>query len=342
MTEASAAAARPRLPVSHRIVWLGLVALALVILGVFGTGYWVLVRYEPKAAAHIPASTLLAARGDVEQVVLYEPLRRHVFPVLDGRAEGLDRLERFKALSKVNIGMDLREIVVAVLPDTQVVVIIGGLFPQSGLVAALAKLTSSGAERASCTQHGARLTCGHAYAEQATDGCLVFASSEQALDAALKGSAWATEQGMPRAPIALVAREAALEVFGPRASLPIATALPGGISKMTAQADLSDPLQVELAIEGLDSSGEALVPRMLAGLQAWTAANPGPDLAGERALLARATVATSAGRSVVRSTWLRQDLDKALRALGDVVADLLARADSSVTSRAPQNRPNAE
>src|SRR5690606_18391005 len=64
-----------RRAVSHRLVWVGLVALAVIVLATFVIGYWVFVRYERRVLRHVPADTLVALRLDVEQVVLYEPIR---------------------------------------------------------------------------------------------------------------------------------------------------------------------------------------------------------------------------------------------------------------------------
>lgn len=323
-----------RKPVSHRIVWVGLVALALVILGVFGGGYWLLVRYEPKAARHIPATALAAVRVDVEQVVLYEPLRKHVFPVLDGAEPG-GRLKRFKELSGVNLGMDLREIVVAALPGGETVLAIGGLLPPKGLVQALAPLVAPDAGRPGCTPEGGVLRCPSAFIRQADDGTLLLSTSIAALDAAETNSDWAQQHALPLAPLAAAVRVSGTPLAGSAGS--VSQFLPFGLVKLgwlsevervTVAADLGDPLHVELALDGLGAARTQDVRAAIAALQAWSALNPGSDVAGERELLARLEVTEAAGRPVLRTTWSRQDLDRGVRALADIVRGLLAPFDS--------------
>lgn len=312
--------AATRRPVSHRKVWIGLAVLALVILAVFGGGYWLLVRYEPKAARHIPSNAVLAARVDIEQVVLYEPIRKHLFPVLDG-GDGGGRLKRFKALSGVNLGMDLREIVVAVLPDSDVTIAIGGLFPAAGLVSALYQVTQDSSS-GKCTLEGLALRCGGVWFQQADDGTLVVATSERALEASVRGDDWAQHNGLPTAPLAMVVKNVA--------GAPLVGALPavllggvgwlGEVRRFTVSTDLGDPLQVELALDGLAPSRLGEVKAAVGVLQAWAALRPGADVAGEREVLSRLKVEEAAGRPVLRSQWSRSDVERAVRAAADFVA----------------------
>lgn len=313
-----------RKPVSHRAVWVGLLVLALAILGVFGGGYWLLVRYEPKAALHIPSYALGAVRVDVEQVVLYEPLRKHIFPVLDGGERG-DRLARFKALSGVNLGMDLREIVVAVLPGGELSVAIGGLFPITGLVQALDQLSQADGSPQKCSLEGLSLRCAGVVLRQADDGTLIIATSAQTLDAALPQGDWARRNRLPTAPLAVVMNNAdnpMLAGAGGRGLLG-QVAWVTDVERFTALADLGDPLNVELALDGIGPDRVGEVRAAVATLQAWAAFNPGADVAGEREVLARLSVDVAAGRPVVRSTWSRADVDRAVRALADFVAAAL-------------------
>lgn len=333
-----------RKPVSHRLVWVGLVVLALVILAVFGGGYWLMVRYEAKAARHIPQAALGAVRVDVEQVVLYEPVRKHIFPVLDGPEPG-GRLERFKQLSGVNLGMDLREVVIAALPDGETVIAIGGLFPPKGLVQALAPLVAPTAGRPGCSPEAGVLRCPSAFIRQADDGTLLLATSMAALDAAEPVSDWAQQNALPAAPLAglmrvkstplggtatgALARVGWLAKLGGLAKLGWLARFEwlGDVERLTVATDLGDPLNLEVGLDGLGAERVGEVKAAVVALQAWSALNPGSDIAGERELLARLEVAEAAGRPVVRTTWSRQDLDRGVRALADVVHALVAPFD---------------
>ncbi len=188
-----------RQPLSHRWVWVGLIALAVLVLGVFVLGYWFLVRYEDKVARHVPEGTIAALRLDVEQVVLYQPIRKHVFPVIDGAKAGSDRLAKLKTATGVNLGMDLREIMVAVLPQGQFVAALGGLFPDTGLLPKVLPILPPGH---GCVVTGTRLVCrltsGTLWFEQAKDGVVLASNSEQALSQALLESGKAARSGYSR------------------------------------------------------------------------------------------------------------------------------------------------
>jgi hypothetical protein len=317
--------AQERRPVSHRLVWTGLVALALVILAVFGVGYWVLVKYEPRAARHIPKQAVAAVRVDVEQVVLYEPIRRHVFPVLDGANQGASRLKRFKELSGVNLGMDLREIVAAWLPDGNTVVLIGGLFPQQGLPEALFQTLSTTIPANPCTFAVERMTCPGWSLTQASDGIVVIATNDDALTAATSTSDWSTSVGLPATPIA-----ASLNAGGQYSGLTgwALTSVVGPwlneLERLTVSTDLGDPLKVSVVLEGVGVNRTEELRNAVALGQRLAGLRPGPDMAGERGVLARLEVVEANGRPVLESSWPRADVDKAVRALADVVSRVMA------------------
>lgn len=316
-------AQRPRAGVPHRYVWYGLVALALVILAVFGVGYWVLVRYEPIAVRHIPGSALAAVRVDVEQVVLYEPVRKHLFPVLDGGPGGAQRLQRFKEASGVNLGMDLREVVAVALPDGETLFLVGGLFPSNGLASAIDRVIRESSKGAgACALAAERLRCPGLVVGQADDGVLVIATSERGFEAATTGSEWAERAGLPAAPLAMVAALPP-ELMGMAGGALALAPWVRRVERLTVSADLGDPLQVEASLSGLGPDAVGEVRGSLEMLQQLAAAHPGADLAGERSVLSRATVAEKDGRPVVRSQWTRAEVDRAVRSLADVLAAAL-------------------
>ncbi len=66
---------KPRRGLSFRLVggiFAGTIALAVVFVAIV---YVTMIRYEPVAAAHLPADSSSALRIDLEKVVLYEPFR---------------------------------------------------------------------------------------------------------------------------------------------------------------------------------------------------------------------------------------------------------------------------
>ena len=120
---------------SFKSVAIGAVALGVVVLSVMFALYLRYVHYARVACLHLPASTVLALRVDVEQAIFYEPIRRHILPLFGGPSgsptEADARLSRIEVRSRLKRG-DLREIVVgrgATRGDW--VIVLGGIFPRA-------------------------------------------------------------------------------------------------------------------------------------------------------------------------------------------------------------------
>jgi hypothetical protein len=215
---------------------------------------------------------------------------------------------------------------VAVLPDGQYVAALGGLFPEAELLRKALPILPAGHR---CALAGARLKCelsgGVAWFEQASDGVLVASNSEQALNAALAAGEHGVTLGLQRAPITLVVKwQHALS------KLPVNLAtlgMPEWVSELTgvaAEADLGDPLQVQATLSGVGTPRLNAVRESLQQVQLMAGLVPGPDVAGERDLLARATVDTAADGFVrLRSQWERKDLERAARAFADWFENVL-------------------
>ena len=319
-----------RRSVSHRLVWVGLIGLALTVLAVFVIGYWVFVRYERKVLRHLPTNTLAALRVDVEQVALYEPIRKHVFPVIDGAAErgdeGTGRLQRFRELSGVNMGMDLREVAIAVEPRGWVV-LVGGLFPESGLVDALAQVVRETLPDVVCHRREQQLDCDPALTiAQSSDGVVILGANPAVVDSALSTSDWAQRNGMSEASaislVALPQAESARSMVTAGAYFLGATWL-GQVTRMVGIVTLGQPLPVQLALDGLPEAAAQDVNQTLERVQAMAALAPGPDWAGERALLARASVRVENGRPVIEAEWTHDELDRAAATVASWLSERL-------------------
>ncbi len=172
------------------------------------------LSYDRVAARHLPPDTIEVARVDVERVLLYEPVRKHWFPLADeiGRgphSESEPRLERIHRVTKLELGLDLREIVLGRGPSPgEWVLVLGGKFPHEGVVAGIAKVlteegtawTLSGDGQIARTESG--LTIG-----QADDGVIIIGPSEDRVRAALPESRVYEQLGIPLGGNAALAAE---------------------------------------------------------------------------------------------------------------------------------------
>ncbi len=171
-----------------------MVALVFFLLLGFGFAMAVLVyqryvAYEPSVSRHVPASATFAARFDLTHVMLYEPFRRAVFPLVDRGALGTPTRRDRLAERGLVVGADVRELLVALGPSgREWVIALGGRLPKSGAATILAEVLR--AEGRTVEEGGAghySLTDPRLVFAQSDAGALLFASDEAWLRAALVG-----------------------------------------------------------------------------------------------------------------------------------------------------------
>src|SRR5690606_4343079 len=118
---------------------------------------------------------------DLEQVVLFEPFRRHVLPVVRDLLAQQGGLPTLEEKTGIDLAMDLREVMFARSNrEGHWVVGVGGLFPQSDVVAGLHELVQE-SELPGCSFAESRLSCPPygVFVEQADDGVILFTSDNQ-------------------------------------------------------------------------------------------------------------------------------------------------------------------
>ncbi len=221
---------RRRRAVAPRVVFLGLVA-SFVLAG--AVALWIYARYvayERVAARHVPEAAAAVVRVDLEQVVTYEPFRKHLLPLVtrggqNGRLK--PRLDRLKHHTRVELGVDVRELVYAGGPDAQHwSLAFGGVFPKSGVPRGLHRVLDEEGIDSELTlnalqfQGGARMT-------QGADGVIVFASDAASLNSAATAGKRARVLGLP-------------------ASVPVAVALDATVLGLEARRTLGRRLGVNL------------------------------------------------------------------------------------------------
>jgi hypothetical protein len=182
-----------RRAVSFRsLAWVGLIFTVLSGLGAW-VAYRELIHYRRCAVEHLPADTQFLVRLDVEQVVLFDPVRRHLLPLLErlplaGKQEtptpAPDRLARLREAG-LNLGLDLREVLFASTSDRHWVLVLGGLFPRTLLPGIERALRSEASAAWTRVGNSLEFVATGAALGQAADGALILASDRAALEAAL-------------------------------------------------------------------------------------------------------------------------------------------------------------
>jgi len=164
--------------------WIALVFAALLAVGLVAAivVYRVFVAYEPVAARHVPRDATFAARFDLTHVMLYEPFRRHVFPLVD--IGGSDRRKRLEAAG-IELGSEVREVVVAVSDDAgDWLLALGGPLSRRNLSTPLAEVLRGEGRRVE-ERSGVWVVDGALCFAQTTDGALLLAPREARLRSAL-------------------------------------------------------------------------------------------------------------------------------------------------------------
>lgn len=118
-----------RRSVSHRIVF---VALAVSLAAAFFVALFIherFVKYQPKAAFHLPKQVAAAWRLDAEPTLGFAAFERHLLPLVELARRGPEpRAKHLERKTTIELSVDCREIVFAELEDGGWLVLAAGLF----------------------------------------------------------------------------------------------------------------------------------------------------------------------------------------------------------------------
>ncbi len=314
------AAVRPRAGgLGHRSVF---TVFALSISAAFLGGiliYFKFVAYGRVAARHLPEDTVLAARIDVETLLISDPVRGRLLPLFDqgvpGPASLKPRHDRFRAHTGVELGRDLREIVLGI-SDGGWVLVFGGKFPRTGLIGGLE--TTLEEEHAKTRLAGGILQVeGGPAVGQAPDGALVVASDASRLQVALRGSEAYLKLGLPP------------EGAGGFAFLVTEPVPPGfaDIARVSGAMTLGKAMVVDAAVR-LRTGARAEPSAIVRSFAALGAAAPAESLA--RRPLEHVTILPRRPDEVgALLTWTRPELDAGAAWLGALLREQFARAHAT-------------
>jgi len=308
------AAVRARTGLGYRSVFIGFgLSLALAFAGGLLI-YFKFVAYGRVAARHLPNDTRLAARIDVETLLISDPIRARLLPLFDQGAPRADlkpRHDRFRAHTGVELGRDLREIVLSI-SDSGWVLVFGGKFPKSGLVHGLE--TTLAEEPTPCVLQDGVLQVEHGPAiGQASDGALVVASDAARLRAALLGGQAYLSLGLPP------------EGAGGFA-LKVAEPIPPGFARfdgVSGSFQLAEQIEVDVAVRL--HPGASSEPSGVAADFATLGAAAPPESAARRPLESVKIVPHREGEVGVQLSWTRPELDRGVEWLASLLRAQFAR-----------------
>ncbi len=281
--------------------------------------YFKFVAYGRVAARHLPDDTVLAARIDVETLLISDPVRGRLLPLFDqgvtGPASLRPRHDRFRAHTGVELGRDLREIVVGI-SGSGWVVIFGGKFPRTGLIDGLKTTLAEESTKADFVGGVLQVEGGPALG-QASDGALVVASDASRLQSALRGSEAYLRLGLPP-------EGAGGFAFSVRGRVP-----PGfeDIERISGAITLDKAMIVDVAVH-LRAGARADPSAIARSFAMLGAAAPAESLA--RRPLEQATILPRRPDEVgVLLTWTRPELDVGAAWLGALLRRQFARPSSA-------------
>jgi hypothetical protein len=300
---------------------------AALLVAVAWVAYRQLIHYERRAIEHVPAGAELALRVDLEQVVLFEPVRRHLLPLVDralagdvARSASSSRLMRLREAG-LNLALDLREVVFARLErGAGWVLALGGIFGAEPLLPRIEQALREEPGVRSSSERGMIILLPSGVAlGQADDGTLLIASDAALLERALPPSRDYEAVGLSKGGAAALG--ALGSWLGARASA--STRDPSSrasLLRASARLELGDPLVLTADIEHGAPIDVAAVHREIGDWLGTPSDEvnfaPQADWGGERALAARAHLIASAPTRVsVSTTWERDELDRATRSL---------------------------
>jgi len=276
--------------------------------------YFKFVAYGRVAARHLPDDTRLAARIDVETLLISDPIRTRLLPLFDQGAPRADlkaRHDRFRAHTGVELGRDLREIVLSV-SDSGWVLVFGGKFPRSGLVQGLETTLAEEPTPSVLTDGVLQVQNGPAIG-QASDGALVVASDAARLRAALRGGEAYLKLGLPP------------EGAGGFA-LQVAQPIPPGFAqfdRVSGSVQLAQQVEVDVAVRLL--AGASAEPTGIAAAFAALGAAAPPESAARRPLENAKIVPHREGEVGVQLSWTRPELDQGVAWLAGLLTAQFAR-----------------
>lgn len=299
--------------------------------------YWTVIRYEPVAHRHIPEGSSLAARFDFQEIALFGPVRRHLWPLLLDEGWNHDEggepswPKRIEARTGLNLARDIREMVVVSHGPTvsgRWLVILGGKIP-AGLMPKLAQVVSEESRLGwAFSKEDEVLSSALGIAiGQAKDRALIIASDRSTLSAALPSQSGGETMGLPEAgAFTFAVAPSAWREWGSGIA---ANLLPGmrtlskiqgcnGRFSLGSSPELQ--MQCRLASDIDPNHARSSLMTLVNTVRGMSALAGGPDLLGERQALSRLEIeAYPDGRLRMTAPWPLEALERGTKTLAEKI-----------------------
>ncbi len=339
--------AGPRPPAPKRGPMLVIVASVLAVLAVLAgaAAFYLLVwRYEPTAKKHIPGNATVAVRLEASDILLFGPVRKHLWPLLEEppssappspKPAGKSRIDRIKEETGVNLSRDLREIVVASVDAQSWVLAAGGNIPKGRFVKGLDKVLreehASGWSLSGDLLIGPNVTIG-----QAEDGTLIVGTDVRIVNAALPASEEHRSLGLPDggAVSFAITHDAWSGAAGVLRAMPRGAVF-GKVDRASGTMTLGDKPRLDMRLEPMQGTDPAAlsgdVDGMLTDLRLILLL--APDVAGEKEAIAGTKLEAKGGVVLVTTPWPYDGLDRGAATLAKIIR--FGRAEPQPTLKLP-------
>lgn len=204
------------------VVWGAVLLSALLLSGAAAWAYFGLYRYEALARHHVPGNAQVVVRLELAELALYAPIREKLLPALEERLAqpaagqaGKSLRERVDDATGVDLGRDVREVVLATVEGREWVMIAAGKIPRGRFVAGLARVLEE--EKVEGYQRVDELLVGPdgLAVGQSEDGALLVGTSVNVVRAALPIESGSPTLVLPEGPLVVaMTRDAAEAGFG--------------------------------------------------------------------------------------------------------------------------------
>jgi hypothetical protein len=315
---------------ASRWVWVLLGVTFLVLGGAAAAAfmYFKLFRYERTAALHLPSNTVAAFRIEAADLLLFGPVREHIWPVLQERAkqgdgdggEAATRLRLIEDKTGIDLEQDIREIVIATVDATGFVVLLGGPLEQGRVVEGMHEILSKEAPGEWSIDGEILLGPGQLAIGQADDGTVVIGTHRDVTESALGTSKAHKTLALPEAgAMSFAFTEPAIEGMSATAKALTGVETRLRASRVAGTMTLSSDPRLEITFtprggvppDELRSDVDDLIKD--ARLLLYFA----PDMAGEKQALKNATIELQGGNVVVHAAWPYEPLDKGSKRIAD-------------------------